>query len=255
MTRNKIQLVAFLLVCLNLLANNSNAQCGFIQADNFNNIWVVNRSEVICFNKQLAKVGSYSNLFLGNPEYIDALDPFRVIVFYKNSQSITILNNSVSEISNPISLKEKGINDASLVCRSGKGGFWIFNRIDWAILHFDSDFLPTGEKIIPETRYSESTPLFMQEYNGKLYLSFSNQDISVYDRYGAVCGIVPIKTNSLFSICNGSIFYLSDGNLLEYNLETKIKKSLGTDFYCPPIVVNDSFLYFDGSGLAVHKIR
>lgn len=255
MTRRKNRLVLFLIVSLNFLAINSNAQCGFIQADNFNNIWVVNRSEVICFNKQLTKVGSYSNLLLGNPEYIDALDPFRVIVFYKNSQSITILNNSVSEISNPISLKEKGINDASLVCRSSKGGFWIFNRIDWAILHFDSDFLPTGEKMVPETRYSESSPLFMQEYKGKLYLAFSNQDISTYDRFGAASGIVPIKTDNLFSICNGSIYYLSDGNLFEYNLDTKIKKSLGADFNCPPTIINDSFLYFNGSGIAVHKIR
>jgi len=233
----------------------SKSQCGFIQADKFNNIWVVNHSIVLCFDKEHKKVGSYSNLILGSPNFIDALDPFRVLVFYKESQTIVVLNNKVSEISKPIYFREKGVNDVSLVCRSNKGGFWVFNRINWEIIHFDSGFNQTGEKIILETTSSDSSPLYMVEYNGVLYVAFKNMGIIRYDSYGAYLGIIPIKTNNFFNIYDGSIFYINDRVFFKYNLENNEIKSISTLIQCLPVNIQGEFLFFDGSGIAVHKIR
>lgn len=249
--------IKFIVLLLLLLGSASlvNAQCGYIQADKFDNVWVVNHSEIICFNKQLKKVGSYSNLVLGNPTYIDVLDPFRVIVFYKNSQAVAILNNKVSDIANPIKLKDKGINDASLVCRSSKGGFWIFDRIKWEILLFDSGFTPTGEKIILETIYSNSNPMFMQEYQGILYLAFKDQGVCRYDGFGAFLGELPIKIDDFFTIVDGSICYRSGGNYFLYSLYLNENKSFESQPKCLPVKIQDRFLYFDGQGMVVHKIR
>jgi len=254
MIRKKGKYIAILASILFVAIGKSNGQCSFIQADKFDNVWVVNRSEVICFDKQLKKVGTYSSIILGNPTYVDVLDPFRVVVFYQTSQSIVILNNAVTEISNPIQLRDKGISDASLVCRSSKGGFWVFDRANWEILFFDSGFNPTGEKVIPDMIFSGSKPLFMQENNGILYLAFQGKGICRFDSFGARMGDIPVKIDTYFTFVDGSIGYLFDEKLYEYILESNQVKVFDIPCKCIPAKVQGKFLYFDGNGLAVCKI-
>lgn len=250
MNRKIILLLSSLLLTTNLLQG----QCGFIRADKFDNIWTIHGSQVLCFDKQHKKIGTYSNLLLGNPTTIDPLDPFRVMVFYPNPQVVIILNNSVAEISKPIQLKDKGINDATLVCRSSKGGFWVFDRTLWQILHFDSGFNPTGEKDIPDMSFSSSIPLFMQEYQGILYVSFKSKAICRFDSYGARMGDIPVKVENEFTFWEGNLIYQFEGKIFSYNLESNQIANLGESVGCVPAKVKDLFLYFDGSRLAVHKL-
>ncbi len=229
-------------------------QCYFIQADKFDNIWVVSHSEVICFDKQSKKLGTYSNILLGNPNYIDVLDPFRVVVFYPSSQAVAILNNAVAEISKPILLREKGISDASLVCRSGNGGFWVLDRAKWEILHFDSGFKSTAEKIIPDISYSGSMPIYMREYQGILYIAFEGMGICRFDSYGARLGDIPVKIDSYFTFIDHEIVYQINGKTFQYNLEANQIKVFDLPVDCIPVKVQTQFIYFDGRDLAVCKI-
>lgn len=234
--------------------NSAVGQCYYAQADRFDNVWVINQSEVIFFNKELKKIGTYSNILLGNPYSIDALDPFRILVFYPNSQAVTILNNAVAEIAKPILLREKGISDACLVCSSRKGGYWVLDRASWEILHFDSGFNSTGEKIIPDITFSGSTPIFMQEYKGILYLAFKDIGICRFDAFGARLGDIPVRINSYFTFIDDEIVYQINGKTFHYNHETSQVKVFDPPVNCIPIKVQGQFLYFDGSGLAVYKI-
>lgn len=252
---SKVGRFAFILVSILVITTSSaNGQCYFTQADKFDNVWVIKQSEVICFDKQSKKIGSYSNILLGNPASVDVLDPFRVVVFYPSSQSVVILNNAVAEISNPIQLREKEISDASLVCRSSKGGFWVLDRSRWEVLHFDSGFNPSGEKIIPDDTYSGSNPIFMQEYKGTLYLAFKDRGILRFDSYGARLGDIPIKIDGYFTFIDEELVYQSEGKIYKYNLESNQKKAFDQPFNCIPIKVQGKFLHFDGRGLAVYKI-
>ncbi|RPH28795.1 MAG: hypothetical protein EHM93_18270 [Bacteroidales bacterium] len=233
--------------------NSANSQCCFTQADRFDNVWVVNHGEVICFDVQRKTIGTYSNILLGNPSSLDALDPFRVIVYYSSFQSLVVLNNRVAEISKPIPLREKGITDALAVCRSGKGGVWVLDRGNWAILHFDSGFNLSGEKITLDPNFSNSQPIFMQEHEGVLYIVFKDIAICRYDSYGARMGDIPLRIDSYFSFIDGSIVYQSKGTIYEYAIETNQKVPFSFPVSCIPIKVQGQLLYFDGRILAVCK--
>lgn len=234
--------------------NGTKGQCYYAQTDKFENVWVVDKSEVICFDKQLKKIGTYSNFLLGQPTYVDALDPFRVIVFFPSSQSIVLLNNEVAEISKQILLREKGIADASAVCRSGKGGFWVFDRTRWEILHFDSGFNLTNEKIMLDMTFSGSKPLFMQENKGVLYIAFKDKAICRYDQFGARMGDIQIKVDNFFTFIDGSILYQTKGITYQYSIDSSIVIPLNSSVKCIPIQVQGQLLYFDGRSLSVYKI-
>lgn len=237
-----------------ITASNAPGQCCYTQADRFDNIWVVSRSEVICFDRQSKKLGTYSNILLGEPFYLDALDPFRVVVFYPSTQAVAILNNAVAEISKPILLREKGISDASLVCRSSKGGFWILDRANWEIRHFDSGFTSTGERIIPDVTFSGSKPTFMQEHKGVLYLAFKGNGICRFDAYGSRLGDIPVKLDSYFTFIDDALVYQLEGKTFQYNLESHQVKAFDQSLKCIPVKVQGNFIHFDGNGLTVYKM-
>jgi len=246
--------VTIFLSVYSLSISSVNGQCNFIQADKFDNIWVVNRSEVICFDKQSKKLGSYSNIILGNPFYLDVLDPFRIVVFYPSAQAVAILNSAVAEISKPILLREKGISDASLVCRSSNGGFWVLDRSNWAIRHFDSGFNSTGMKIIPDITFSGSKPIFMQEHHGTIYLAFKDNGVCRFDSYGSRLGDIPVKMDTYFTFIDDAIVYQHEGKTFQYNLESYQVKAFDLSIECIPVKVQGRFMFFDGRGIAVCQI-
>jgi len=191
---------------------------------------------------------------LGKPSTIDVLDPFRVLVFYPSTQTVVILNNAVAEIASSVNLRSKGVNEASLVCRSSKGGFWVFDRSAWQIIHYDAGFSPTGEKYNPDMQLSGSKPAFMQEYKGVLYVAFEQKAICRFDSYGARMGDILVKIDGGFTFWEGELIYISEGKIFGYNLENNQTRPIGDSIGCIPVKVKGQFLYFDGSRLAVHKL-
>lgn len=251
---SKIKQIFFLIISLLAITPTAWAQCYFAQTDKLSNVWVISGPELICFDKNFKKVGSYTNLMLGNPSTIDVSDPFKVALFYPQTKSLVLLNNKLSLIGNPISMRDVGIGDAILACRSGKRGFWVFDRSKGEIIHFDSSIEQTGEKVVLDVSYSNFVPLFMQESNGVLFVAFKGKGISRFDPFGATLSELPINIDSQFLINKKDVIFQSGGKLFIYNLENYQNTPLDLNSKCLPIMINDEFYSFDASKKAVDKL-
>lgn len=249
---NRIFFLAVSILALNTYA--TWAQCYFAQTDKLNNVWVIDGSELICFDKNLKKVGSYTNLMFGNPSTIDVTDPFKVALFYPQTKTLVLLNNKLAVIGSPISLSDEGIGDAILACRSGKRGFWIFDRSKGEIIHFDSNIEQTGEKIVLDVSYSGYVPLYMQESNGVLFVAFKGKGIGRFDPFGAALAEIPVDIDFPFLINNKEVIYRSKGKTFSYNIDNYQTIALDLDSECLPIIINDKFYQFDTSKKAVDKL-
>ena len=232
----------------------ASCQCYFTQTDKFNNVWVIDGTDLICFDKSLKKVGSYANLMLGNPSTIDVSDPFKVVLFYPQTKSLVLLNNKLAVIGNPISLSDEGIGDAIMACRSGKRGFWIFDRSKGEIIHFDSNVEQTGEKIVLDVSYSDLVPLYMQEINGVLHVAFKNKGIFRFDSFGGTLAEIPVNIDSPFLLNVKEVIYQSNGTTFSYNTENYQNTPLDLSSKCLPIIINGKFYGFDTSKKAVDKL-
>jgi streptogramin lyase len=194
-------------------------------------------------------LGSYSNLLLGSPHLVDPADPFRVVVFYQKSQAIVILNSKAAEVSPPVYFKNLSIGEAPSVCRSGNGGLWVFDRQGWAIARFDSHLKPTGERVIPDARLSDTPCNFMQEHGGVLYVGFNGLGINRYDRYGADMGLIPIPFGEFAVFSDREIIYTSGSFVFSYSLDENESTKLEIPCTCLPIMINGRFFVFNGTRL------
>ena len=80
------------------------AQGDFIRSDELGNIFLVRGNQLIKHNSSGLALHTYSNLYSGNISFIDAHDPFKILVYYEAFGQVEFLDQSLSLISSTISL-------------------------------------------------------------------------------------------------------------------------------------------------------
>ena len=143
--------------------------------DGIDGYWFIEGSAVKKVDRQGTALATYSNIALGNPSFVDVSDPFRIAVFYAESQFLVMLSTNASISGNPISVQDLSLGEVNLLCRSSRGGFWLYIHPRGELIHIEESLKATNLRLnVPHT-YEFSSKSFLYEHNGLLYLG-SNGD-------------------------------------------------------------------------------
>ena len=89
----------------------------FVGIDDIGNVYYVKDNTL--FKKSKMEILNYTNVSLGNISMVDIRNPFKILVFYKNFNSLIILDNKLNELSNKIDFtKETLFNNVKFVSHS-----------------------------------------------------------------------------------------------------------------------------------------
>ena len=221
--------------------------------DGIDGYWYIDGSSVKKMDSQGEILATYSNIALGNPSLVDASDPFRVMVFYTETQTVVILNSNASVVGTPINLTDFGLGEIPLVCRSSRGGFWILDITQGQIMHFSETFKPTSMEISVGSDYQFSPKSFLIEHNGTVYLGSIGKNISRWDLYGAELESVDVTYDALRFEGN-YLWVKKNDEIVRVNLnevEPDVK------YACPcnalPLSVQGQTKCFDGASFKLCK--
>ncbi len=210
--------------------------------------WVINGSTVQKVDGQGKILSNYHNHSLGSPTSIDASDPFRVMIFYYQHQTLVIINTNGVALGEPISLQDLALGEITLACRSSRGGVWLYHRESSELLLTNPQF----SRIIQSTRVNTwHDPNCLREVNDNVYLGINNASILQIDSYGA-------KRNELNLLYDG--YFLVDANFLWVLNNGLLEKRALLDptkvvvyFMCRcnslPLIINGEAKCFDGHKL------
>jgi hypothetical protein len=193
----------------------------FLTTDNLGNSYLLSGSILEKYDADGNFLKNFSNKNLGPPTFVDATNPFKILVFYKSFQQIILLDNTLSPSGNPVSLDALGYNQISLVCSSHNNGFWIYNQQNFELIRFDHDLqkiIQTGN--IVQLTGTKIEPDFIIEQNNKVFLNDPKSGILIFDIYGTFNKTIPLKGLHHFQINNEQIFYIQDDKLKSYNMKT-----------------------------------
>ncbi len=193
----------------------------FIETDGFGNIYVVNNDEITKYNAYGVSQKKYSTKRYGNIESVDATNPLKILVYFKDFQQLLFLDNQLSASSDMISLESLGHEQTSLVCSSANNSFWLYDKQNNELTRFNSELKPllkTGN--LKQILGVDIKPVSMKEHNSYLYLNCPNEGILIFDIYGTFNKTLPLKNLKEFNIVNGNIFYFEKGTLKEYQPNT-----------------------------------
>lgn len=183
-------------------------------------LYTIRGSSIQKVNLKLNHTLEYSNPTLGNIWSVDASDPFRTLVFYKDFNRIEFLDRNLTLITSAIQLDNLGYYNVAAVCTSVNGGFWLFDQTLNQLVYINQDLKPAKKSARLTEMFEQNGDqelVFMLEKNDYIYLGIEKEGILLFDFYGTYIKTFPIKNVNSFQVNNGTITYVKNGNQHFYN--------------------------------------
>lgn len=205
-------------------------EAGFFTTDNQSNIYMVNKYELLKYDRSGKLLRKFSNKNFGDISYVDASNMMRILVFYKDFSQVVFLDNTLSLNGEPISFDKIGFQQVNLVCSSFNNGMWIYDQQKFSLVQLNTSYEVVHKtENINNLLNIELQPISLTEHENKLYLNNPTTGILVFDIYGTYYKTLPLKNVKQFQIIGEWVYYMLNGKVKAYNIKTTEE----TDFNMP----------------------
>lgn len=197
-----------------------------IEIDDAGNFYVLEGPKITMYNPAGDIEYAYSNYYTTNIHSIDISNPDKILLFYKQDQKITMLNQYFRTSPKPFFLKEKGYTGITAACLSDDDNVWVFDAKEQTLIKLtdEGEFI-TRSELQKDTSAAAINPTFMAEYKGEIYISDAKKGILVFDAIGKYLETLPLKGITHFRINDHKIFYIIGGQAKTYDLKTGTEQS------------------------------
>lgn len=223
----------------------------FIGADNFQNLYYTSKSTL--YKKSAKEVIEYAALNLGEITSVDLINPLKLTVFYKESNTVVILDNTLAEIRRINFSSIENFRNVSHATNAGDRRLWIFNTDIQRLELFDYN----QNKVITEFPPSSFPALELTSDFNVCWVKTQNS-IDSYTVYGSLINSFPInKQIHAVTTYRNNILVLSDKKL--YYKEKEAEEF--TNIEIPEIKIKqfsikDEILYiYDGQILTSYRFN
>lgn len=235
-------------VILALPIFSSSQSLNIIKPDGIGGFWYIDGIKTVRVDEEGKTLCSFSNIQLGNPKTVDPTDPFRVIAFFEVPQQIQVISSIGTPLAQPIDLSLLNIGTISVVCKSSRGGVWLYNQEGNEIVLTNNLLTRIEQRISLLNIEPGSVPNFLTEANGILYLGVNNNLIERFDTYGVKLEPLDIEYSEHFIVDNKHL-WVQKGNKIEKR-ELDAPTIVVAEFLCVgktlPLVIKGKPMSFDG---------
>ena len=163
--------------------------------DNLGNLFLVDeRQQVKKLNDKFDSVAVYNDVRrYGQLSYIDAGNPLKVLLFYKDFNTVVVLDRFLNTRTT-IDLRQSNILQASTIAQSYDNNLWVFDELDYKVKKLDDNGRILLES--PDFRITFDDPPHpgkLEDYNKFLYAYDSSKGLLVMDYFGAYRNLVAYK--------------------------------------------------------------
>lgn len=232
--------------------------CDYFTTDNIGNLYVINKDEIQKYNNQGTLLQKYSNKTMGNIQHVDASNPLKILLFYKDFSQIIFLNNMLAPNAESVALEKMNLQMARLACTSFNNGIWIYTMQNFELVRLNESLQvshQTGN--LMQQLGTELDPNFLIEFNNRLYLNNPKTGILVFDIYGTYYKTLPIFNLSKFQVTDHHILYFEGQRLKKFDLNTQNTEfiSLPDSNYIYARAEKNMLIASDTNGLRLYNLK
>jgi hypothetical protein len=194
---------------------------GTFTTDNLQNIYVYETNVLKKYSSAGTLLCSHSDKAYGDITSVNAYDPMKVMVFYKDFPVIVFLDNTLSQNGNVINPSDLGYPLTSLACVSHDNGLWFYDSQNLQLVRFDVNLTPlqkTGN--LNQLLGLELNPISLWEYNSYVYLNDTTQGIMMFDAFGTYYKTIPFKGVTHFEVRGDDMFYMQNHKIHVFHVKT-----------------------------------
>lgn len=197
--------------------------------DQLGNLYVLADNQLIKYNKEGKELFEFSSNRYGEINSVDAFNPYKILLFYRDFSNILFLDNMLSLTGNPIDLQKLELEQTTLACNSHNNGIWTFNPLQRELIRLNEQLNISAETGNLEQQLNiDLEPNFLVEYNNKVYLNNPKTGILIFDIYGTYIKTIPFKNLKNFQVKETGIVFTEDNSIVKYQFKTLETKKLKT---------------------------
>lgn len=186
--------------------------------DNLGNLLTLDK------NNQLKKIDArgdsiavYNNVRqYGKLDYIDATNPLKLLLFYKDYGNIVVLDRLLNVRTN-INLRRLNIFQAPAISQSYDNGIWVYDQQEAKIKRLDTDGNLRDQsadfRLFMEVNPS---PVSMIDQDKLLYLYDPLRGVFVFDYFLTLKNKIPLLGWEDFQVVNGNLFGRKGTTIYQY---------------------------------------
>ena len=190
-----------------------------VTTDMQGNVFLTMGSTLDAYTADGVKLLNYSEPLYGNIAQVDAGIASKILVFYRESGIIMLLNNELSPIGTPLNLFNTSLMTVGLAAMGNPNKIVLYDEANQDLLitdlslkllsrtdiTFPGEFHPTDMQVLPEHRIA---------------LLDTVRGICLFDFFGTFEREIPIPGIKAMQLMKNQIIYLKDNKLYSYSLPT-----------------------------------
>ena len=184
----------------------------FIGVDELENIYYIQNN--VLYKKNTSEVLVYSNIELGKITSVNINNPFKIILLYKDYNSVVVLDNKLNELTNAITFPDINI---SLVSYASENNLWIYSKDNNTLQLYDYQNQTTNLTTQPLSFYHKgfmANDLFSN--NDNIWL-FNKNGILQFNQYTSYIEFYDIKSVEIIFPYKKGFVYIQDDELLFFD--------------------------------------
>ncbi|MCQ2287359.1 MAG: hypothetical protein MJZ76_10895 [Bacteroidales bacterium] len=220
--------ISFLIVCLltsfsygqEIAFSPYDFQAEGIYANDLGFIYAVNGCQLTQLDLDGKKLANFSNCSYGDITSVDVSNPHKILLFFKETGTILLLNDQLAEILPPIDLFSLGLTNVSMVAFSPANEIWLYDERNDEMIRIDAQQF-TSRHSIPYF-FTHSAPLRQLLVNEKTVVAVLSNDggVQILDHNGRLIRSLPLQPESPIQLFQKQITYSKENQLVIFDFDT-----------------------------------
>lgn len=203
-----------------LLIKSIPIKASFLTTDQFSNCYIISDNQLIKYDSMGNFFANYSAKTLGSLTSIDASNPMKLQLFYRDLGKVITLDNMLAYTVS-VNLIDLDIQQPLVICNSYNDALWVYDQQDFQLKRIESSLQITQQSgNIAQMVGYDLKPTAMIEDNKFLYMNNPETGILVFDYYGSYYKTIPIQNIISFQIIDNKLVYYKENNFVSYDMHS-----------------------------------
>jgi hypothetical protein len=195
--------------------------------DKLQNVYLLEAdNEVVKYNPAGSEEFRYSNKTLGGKAFIDATNPFQVLLFFSEYGMVLTLDRTLS-LAGRIDLQRLGFFRVFAVGRSSDNHLWVYDEANFRLRKISSD----GQVLVESNDLSLSLgraihPLSLQEQEQLVFLNDPESGVLIFDVFGRYLKTLDFRGIDHFQVFGEKMIFCRAGKWEVFHLNALLLQPL-----------------------------
>ena len=150
-------------------------------SDIFDNLYIYGNNKIIKYDKSGNYLSQFSAAEFGRLHTLDVSDPFRILLFYKDYNTLVFLDNRMNLLGQPFILGKSGFPLADAVGFSRLNGFWVYESNSGKLFLYSFNHQKSIREIDLSRNHSIADFEYLVEHANEIYLLRKDGNPLVYN--------------------------------------------------------------------------